>query len=71
MQPLMVMALTLTLILTGFACAYIAMSIPKKNSEMATALLIAFFITFYSAWVGLIIGLLLCIFVDGFDEEAA
>jgi len=70
MQPLMVMALTLTLILTGFACAYIAMSIPKKNSEMATALLIAFFITFYSAWVGLIIGLLLCIFVDGFDEEA-
>jgi hypothetical protein len=67
----MVMALTLTLILTGFACAYIAMSIPKKNSEMATALLIAFFITFYSAWVGLIIGLLLCIFVDGFDEEVA
>jgi ABC-type dipeptide/oligopeptide/nickel transport system permease subunit len=47
------------------------MSIPKKNSEMATALLIAFFITFYSAWVGLIIGLLLCTFVDGFDEEAA
>ena len=71
MQPLMVMALTLTLILTGFACAYIAMSIPKKNSEMATALLIAFFITFYSASVGLIIGLLLCTFVDGFDEEAA
>ena len=71
MQPLMVMALTLTLILTGFACAYIAMSIPKKNSEMATALLIAFFITFYSARVGLIIGLLLCIFVDGFDEESA
>ena len=57
MQPLMVMALTLTLILTGFACAYVAMSIPKKNSEMATALLIAFFITFYSAWVGLLIGL--------------
>jgi len=30
MQPLMVMALTLTLILTGFACAYVAMAIPKK-----------------------------------------
>ena len=71
MQNLIVMALNITIILTGFACAYIAMSIPKKNSEMATALLIAFFITFYSAWVGLIIGLLLCIFVDGFDEEAA
>ena len=71
MQPLMVMALTLTLILTGFACAYVAMAIPKKNSEMATALLIAFFITFYSAWVGLLIGLLLAVFVDGFEEEGA
>ena len=71
MQPLMVMALTLTLILTGFACAYVAMSIPNKNSEMATALLIAFFITFYSAWVGLLIGLLLAIFVDGFEEDSA
>ena len=69
MQPLMVMALTLTLILTGFACAYIAMSIPRKNSEMATALLVAFFITFYSAWVGLIIGILLAVFVDGLEEE--
>ena len=35
MKPLMQMALTLTLILTGFACAYVAMAIPKKNSEMA------------------------------------
>ena len=52
-------------------CAYVAMAIPKKNSEMATALLIAFFITFYSAWVGLLIGLLLAVFVDGFEEEAA
>ena len=69
MQPLMVMALTLTLILTGFACAYVAMAIPKKNSEMATALLVAYFITFYSAWVGLLIGLLLSIFVDGLEEE--
>ena len=69
MQPLMIMALTLTLILTGFACAYVAMGIPKKNSEMATALLIAFFITFYSAWIGLIIGLLLAVFVDGLTQE--
>ena len=67
----MVMALTLTLILTGFACAYVAMTIPKKNSEMATALLIAFFITFYSAWIGLLIGLVLTVFVDGLEEETA
>ena len=69
MKPLMQMALTLTLILTGFACAYIAMSIPKKNSEMASALLIALFITFFSAWVGLVIGILLSIFVVGTNKD--
>jgi ABC-type dipeptide/oligopeptide/nickel transport system permease subunit len=47
------------------------MTIPKKNSEMATALLIAFFITFYSAWIGLLIGLVLTVFVDGLEEETA
>ena len=68
MKPLMQMALTLTLILTGFACAYVAMAIPKKNSEMASALLIAVFITFFSAWVGLLIGIILSIFVVGLDK---
>ena len=69
MKPLMQMALTLTLILTGFACAYVAMAIPKTNSEMASALLIAVFITFFSAWVGLLMGILLSIFVVGTDED--
>ena len=69
MKPLMQMALTLTLVLTGFACAYVAMAIPKKNSEMASALLIAVFITFFSAWVGLLLGVLLSIFVVGFENN--
>ena len=69
MKPLMQMALTLTLILTGFACAYVAMAIPKKNSEMASALLIAVFITFFSAWVGLLMGILLSIFVVGTEKD--
>ena len=69
MKPLMQMALTLTLILTGFACAYVAMAIPKKNSEMASALLIAVFITFFSAWFGVLMGILLSIFVVGTDKD--
>ena len=69
MKPLMQMALTLTLILTGFACSYVAMAIPKKNSEMASALLIAVFITFFSAWVGLLIGIILSIFVVGIEKK--
>ena len=69
MKPLMQMALTLTLILTGFACAYVAMAIPKKNTEMASALLIAVFITFFSAWVGLLVGILLSVLVIGLDKK--
>ena len=69
MKPLMQMALTLTLILTGFACAYVAMTIPKKNTEMASALLIAVFITFFSAWVGLLVGILLSVLVIGLDKK--
>ena len=69
MKPLMQMALTLTLILTGFACSYVAMAIPRKNSEMASALLIAIFITFFSAWVGLLIGIILSIFVVGIEKK--
>jgi len=69
MKPLMQMALTLTLILTGFACAYVAMAIPKKNTEMASALLIAVFITFFSAWIGLLVGILLSILVIGLDKN--
>jgi hypothetical protein len=69
MKPLMQMALTLTLILTGFACAYVAMAIPKKNTEMASALLIAVFITFFSAWIGLLVGILLSILVIGLDKK--
>ena len=69
MKPLMQMALTLTLMLTGFACAYVAMAIPKKNSEMASALLIAVFITFFSAWIGLLVGIILSVFVVGLDKK--
>jgi hypothetical protein len=85
MEPLMGMALALTLVLTGFACAFVGMGIPKQNSEMATALIIAFLISFNThsvelsvfnfsvelgpLWVSLLIGLFLSVVVDGSDQE--
>src|SRR6056300_240357 len=53
---------------TAFAAVPVAMAIPKKNSEMASALLIAVFITFFSAWVGLLVGIILSILVIGIDK---
>ena len=61
MEPLMIVALGVTLILTGLACAYIAMSLVNKNSEMAVALVTAVMIAFGGEymWLGIVIGFIL------------
>ena len=41
LQPLLYVALALTLMLTAFACAYVAMSIPRNNTSRGTVLLIS------------------------------
>ena len=71
MEPLMNIALNLTLVLTGFACAYVALAIPKTNAEMASALFISLLIAFSGefVWLGLIIGIILSIFVVGKKEQ--
>ena len=60
MKPLMILALGVTLVLTGLACSYVAMSLVKKNSEMAISLVTAIFVAFADPWIGIVIGLLLC-----------
>jgi len=61
MKPLMILALGVTLVLTGLACSYVAMSLVKKNSEMAISLITAVFIAFADPWIGILIGLFLSI----------
>ncbi len=57
LQPLMEMALALTLILTGFACAYIASSLVTHPAERGTAVLTGVSLAFYEPWLGLLIGI--------------
>ena len=65
MKPLMLLALGVTLVLTGLACSYIAISLVKKNSEIAISIITALFVAFgefngvAAPWIGLIIGLFL------------
>ena len=59
MKPLMIIALGVTLILTGLACSYIAMSLVKKHTDMAIAFITAVFIAFSSPWIGISIGIVL------------
>ncbi len=71
MQPLMVIALGVTLILTGLACSYISMSLVKKNSEMAVSLLTAVLIAFGGEymWLGILLGLLLSYLLVSKEDE--
>ena len=65
MKPLMILALGVTLVLTGLACSYVAISLVKKNSEIAIAIITALFVAFgeyngvAAPWIGILIGLLL------------
>ena len=72
MQPLMIVALGVTLILTGLACSYIAMSLAVKNSEKAVALVTAVLIAFGGEymWLGILTGLILSyVLVDNKENE--
>jgi hypothetical protein len=72
MEPLMIVALGVTLILTGLACSYIAMSLATKNSEKAVSLVTAVLIAFGGEymWLGILIGLILSYaLVDNKDIE--
>lgn len=69
LKPLLGIALSLTLILTGFACAYIAMAIPKTNASRGTALLIGVALALFEPWIGLAIGIAASLLLVGFDSE--
>lgn len=57
LKPLMGVALSLTLIVTGFACAYVALAIPQRPSERGVVLMTAAGIAFLEPWIGLLVGL--------------
>lgn len=69
LQPLLGVALSLTLVLTGFACAYVAMSIPKSNTARGTVVLIGAALAFFEPWVGLTFGVIATILMVGWDRN--
>ena len=71
LKPLLGIALSLTLILTGFACAYVAMAIPKTNASRGTALLVGAALALFEPWIGLAIGVSACLLLVGLEREQA
>lgn len=69
LKPLLGIALSLTLVLTGFACAYIAMSIPRDNASRGTVVLIGAALAFFEPWIGLLIGVVATLAMVGWDRS--
>lgn len=69
LKPLLGIALSLTLVLTGFACAYIAMSIPRENASRGTVVLIGASLAFFEPWIGLLIGVVATLALVGWDRS--
>lgn len=67
LEPLLPLALAVTLILTGFACATLALSLVKDATERGAMVLTAMaFGIFAEPWIGLVIGLIAIITLCGF-----
>lgn len=74
LKPLLGIALSLTLVVTGFACAYVALAIPQRPAQRGAVLLTAAAIAFLEPWIGLVVGLaaaLLLVTPDPLPEEPA
>ena len=55
-RPVLDVAFSLTLILTGFACAYVALSMPRNRIERGLAVLVGMLIMYFSTLVGIAVG---------------
>lgn len=57
-QPVLDVALSLTLTLTGFTCAYVALAMPRNRTERGLVVLIGMVIMHFSTLAGIAVGLL-------------
>lgn len=69
LKPLMGVALSLTLVLTGFACAFVAMGIPRTPIERGVALLSAVALAVFSPWTGMAVGIVATVTLVGFPRR--
>ncbi len=65
LEPLMGVALSLTLVLTGFACAYVAMAIPAHPVERGVTVLTGVALAFFEPWQGLAVGVVAAVLLIG------
>ncbi len=65
LQPLLPIALAVTLILTGYACATLALSMVTDATERGAMVLTAMAFSVFAPWLGLLIGLVAIVLLVG------
>ncbi len=70
LKPFMPIALVLTLVLTGFACAYVAMAMPRTPIERGVVMLGGAALALLSPVIGLSVALLAHVSLVGFDKTS-
>ncbi len=67
LRPLMDIALVLTLVLTAFACAYVAISMTRNHTEQGVVLLTGVALALFPPHYGLLVGVLACLLLLGYE----
>ncbi len=65
LRPTLPAALSLTILLTGFACGYLAMVLPRNNVERGVAMTTGMILALFGAWQALAIGLAMTVVMCG------
>jgi hypothetical protein len=65
LQPLLPLALAVTLVLTAFACATLALSLVKDATERGAMVITAMAFSIFEPWLGLLVGLITIVALCG------
>lgn len=65
LEPMLPVALSMTILLTGFACGYIGMALPRNNVERGVAMSTGMVLVLFGAWQGLLVGAVMTLVLTG------
>ncbi len=66
LEPLLPLALAVTLVLTAFACATLALSLVQDATERGAMVITAMAFSVFEPWIGLLVGVITIIGLCGF-----
>lgn len=69
LRPMLPVALSMTILLTGFACGYLALALPRNQAERGVTLTTGMVLAQFGAWQALLVGLVMTLVLCGWKTE--